>query len=97
MASKMDRKYRPRKPVAPGRAYNNYQFVDKDPLLDKIIDAIDESGVSKAQITAKSGVTFSTLKNWENGKTKRGLSSTMNAVLRAIGKELVIGDAKRRR
>lgn len=72
------------------KIYNSYNFVDKDPVIDQMRTAIQDSGVTFAYIEQKSGVGKSTLHAWFNGRTKRPQHTTVMAVLRAIGYDLVL-------
>lgn len=72
------------------KAYNSYNFIDKDPIIFEIERLIDETGTSFAHIERRSGVTPPTLKRWFSGKTKRPMHCTIRAVLRAIGYDYAI-------
>jgi DNA-binding phage protein len=77
--------------------YPSYLFKDHDPILDKIDTLIADSGQSFAKIERSSGVTVTTLGNWRKRKTKRPQFATVNAVVRALGGELVVRDRRRDR
>jgi transcriptional regulator with XRE-family HTH domain len=72
------------------QAYKSYNFVDKDPIIYRMEQAIKDSGASYREIEQASGVTSQTLHAWFYGKTKRPQFATLNAVARAIGLELDI-------
>jgi DNA-binding phage protein len=67
------------------RAYKSYNFVDKDPVIHKLEQAVKDSGMSYTAIEEASGVTTKTLYAWFYGKTRRPQYATLNAVARAIG------------
>jgi len=70
------------------RLYKSYSFRDKDPILGATSQAIKESGLSYADIEAASGVSRTTLWNWEYGTTLRPQFCTVVAVHRALGFDL---------
>jgi DNA-binding phage protein len=74
--------------------YRSYRFLDKDPIIDKIRTAVQDSGKTNLQIHEKSGVAIATLHNWFKGKTRRPQFATVAAVLRSIGKDVVVVDKK---
>jgi len=69
----------------PLRLYNSYNFVDKDPVIDKVRTLIKREGWSPKDIHEKSGVSPTTLHNWFEGKTKRPQYCTIMAVVSAMG------------
>lgn len=79
-----------------GKIYPSYKFVDHDPVLDQIDRlwqrADDARGyhLSAKYIESKSGVTVTTLRNWQKRKTKRPQFPTIKAVVRALGGEIGI-------
>ncbi len=68
--------------------YLSYNFIEKDPIIDEIRTIIQREKVTYRYIEHKSGVTYNTLNNWFNGKTKRPQAATIRAVLRCIGYDL---------
>jgi DNA-binding phage protein len=72
--------------------YRTYAFKDKDPIIDKMRTVIADSGNSYSHISELSGVSTTTLYNWFSGPTRKPQFASSNAVLRAIGKKLVIVD-----
>lgn len=69
----------------------SYNFVDKDPVIDKMRSPVKNSELSYSEISAKSGVAASTLYNWFEGNTKRPQYATVVAVMRVLGyKELFV-------
>ena len=77
---------RTRKPTT----YTSYNFIDKDPVIDKLRTLIQRDGWTYQQIHEKSGVTVQTMYNWFSGPTKRPQYATVMAVVRALGYRLVI-------
>jgi transcriptional regulator with XRE-family HTH domain len=75
-----------------GFTYKSYSFVDKDPIIDEVRGVFDASGATYKSIEEDSGVTYQTMRNWFEGKTRRPQAATINAVLRALGKKLGIVD-----
>jgi len=61
-----------------------------DPVLRAFKQAWSQSHMTKAQLVRSSGVSYSTLRNWETGKTRSPLFSTMRAALTAMGCEIVV-------
>lgn len=78
--------------MAKGFTYKSYSFIDKDPIIDEVRGVFDASGATYKSIEADSGVTYQTMRNWFEGKTRRPQAATINAVLRALGKKLGIVD-----
>ena len=67
------------------KVYKSYNFIDKDPVIDELRTVFKRYGIKYQYVEDRSGVTTQTLRNWFEGKTKRPLNSTVEAVLRAIG------------
>jgi hypothetical protein len=68
--------------------YKSYNFLDKDPVIDKLRMIVQDSKKSNDQIHALSNVSVSTLRAWFEGQTKRPQFATVNAVGRALGYDL---------
>lgn len=60
----------------------------RDPVLDDVLDKIQ--GLSGGVISARTGVSASTIYNWRNKKTRRPQNITMEYALRAAGYKRVI-------
>ena len=69
--------------------YTTYNFVDKDPIIDVIRTAMDDSKVTIAYIANSSGVSDACIRAWLYGKTKRPQHASIRAVLKALGVEIV--------
>ena len=67
------------------KLYTSYNFVDKDPVIDKMRTLVKREGFSYGEISGKSGVSASTMHNWFEGKTKRPQYATVMAVAGALG------------
>jgi DNA-binding phage protein len=74
------------------KSYKSYVFRDKDPVIDRVRTAVEDSGQKYKSVSAGSGVSTTTLYSWFRGKTRRPQYATVMAVLRAVGKDLVIVD-----
>ncbi len=74
--------------------YKSYLFVDKDPIIDAFRTARSDKGLSYAELSAESGVSATTFRNWEHGKTRRPMFSTVMAAVNALGKKLVTKNGK---
>lgn len=66
-----------------GFLYKSYNFVDKDPIIDKMRSAVN--GHKYSEISDKSGVSVTTLHNWFKGNTRRPQYATVVAVMRSLG------------
>ena len=67
--------------------YKSYNFVDKDPIIDLVRTARSDARKSVLQVHEASGVSATTLYNWEIGKTRRPMFATAFAVVIALGKK----------
>ena len=76
------------------KPYRSYVFRTKDPVIDTIRTAVQDSGLSYTDISADSGVSAGTLTNWFTGSTRRPQFATVNAIARSLGKEFVLVDRK---
>lgn len=65
--------------------YRSYNFVDKDPVIDKIRTLCQREHVDNKDVSKISGVSVSTLFNWFEGKTKRPQFATIAAVTSSLG------------
>lgn len=74
----------------PLNIYRTYNFIDKDPAIDKIRTIVNDEGlIKKLNIVHElSGVATTTLDNWFNGETKCPQNRTLAAVASALGYEL---------
>ena len=68
-----------------GFLYKSYNFVDKDPVIDKVRGMVKAEGLKYSEISALSGVSHTTMHNWFEGTTKRPQYATVMAVVHALG------------
>jgi DNA-binding phage protein len=67
------------------KVYGTYNFIDKDPVIDRMRGYVKSTGMTYSQIEDKSGVSSSTIYNWFDGGTKRPQYATVMAVMGALG------------
>ncbi|MEH2525895.1 MULTISPECIES: hypothetical protein [unclassified Bradyrhizobium] len=65
--------------------YRSYNFVDKDPVIDRIRTIVEDEGLDNREIHVISGVSATTLHNWFEGETKRPQYATIAAVTSSLG------------
>lgn len=75
------------------KVYPSYRYSGKDPILDKLLNIMDDSGLTKREASRISGVSTSTFYNWrkpvKEGGTRSPQFCTVNAAARGCGHELV--------
>jgi len=76
------------------RVYKSYNFVNKDPIIDVIRTVVEDEEKSYNQVSAGSGVSTQTLRNWFLGKTRRPQFCTIAAVARCCGRQMYVGDKR---
>lgn len=74
--------------------YRSYNFVNKDPAIDKIRTIVQDAGVSYDQLHVLSGVSQTTFSNWFQGDTKRPQHTTLAATAAALGYDWELVKAK---
>lgn len=69
------------------RVYRTYNYIDKNPVIDKVRTLIQDEGLIKklAVVHEISGVSTSTLDNWFNGTTRSPQHATIAAVITSLG------------
>lgn len=72
------------------KPYKSYNFVNKDPIIDKLRTIIKDEGVTYKELHAASGVNVSTFYGWFNGKVRRPSHAATAATLGALGYEYAI-------
>lgn len=77
------------------KVYKSYNFVDKDPVIDKLRTVIAQEGESYTHLQKTSGVSTTTMYGWFNGRTKRPQFATVMAVFRAMGYDLQVAERSR--
>jgi hypothetical protein len=67
--------------------YRNYEFIDKDPVIDQVKIMIEKERLLKKPgiIHELSGVSRSTIHNWFYGTTRRPQYSTVMAIAASLG------------
>lgn len=68
-----------------GKGQTGYRFIEKDPVVDEVREAIRKSGMSLKWISDTSGVSPGTLSKWDKGSTKRPQNLTVTFVMNALG------------
>ena len=71
------------------RVYRTYNYVDKNPVIDKVRTLIQDEGLIKKLgiVHEVSGVATATIDRWLNGDTKNPQHGTIAAVITALGYE----------
>jgi transcriptional regulator with XRE-family HTH domain len=67
------------------RLYRSYNFVDKDPVIDKVRTLVARENISRAHLARLSGVSVNALTGWFDGKTQRPQYATIAAVTTSLG------------
>jgi DNA-binding transcriptional regulator YiaG len=62
----------------------------RDPMLQQVLEIFHGSDMSAAKVAEKSGISVTTIRNWNSGKTMRPQNITMEFALRAMGYKRVI-------
>ncbi len=75
------------------KPYRSYRFVDHDPMMDKVVIAVENSGLTKSQIF-KGNITPTTYGNWKKHRTKRPQHATLAATAGAVGLRFELRQAK---
>lgn len=68
-----------------GRGFLAYNFMDKDPIIDRMRRMIEKEGLTLQEVSIASGVTIQTLYNWFRGETRKPQFATAMAVIRGLG------------
>lgn len=69
--------------------YKTYSFTRQDPVIKNVIlPMVQRSNQSYGQISRESGVSRSTMKHWETGKTRCPKFATIMAVARSVGYDM---------
>jgi len=62
-----------------------YRWTDADPIVEFLRNDITDSGWSTAYLAERAGVSPSTVRNIQNGKTRHPYNSTVETLLSALG------------
>lgn len=65
--------------------YKSYNFIDKDPIIDRMRTLHEDSGRTFREIRDDSGVSTSTMSAWFNGRTRRPQFATVSAFILSVG------------
>lgn len=68
--------------------YRYYNFVDKDPVIDRMRTIIKDEGLRESQVATVSGVAKGTLDGWFKKKVRRPQFATIAAVAAGMGYEV---------
>lgn len=71
------------------KAATGYRHRSKDPIIDFMMDQWRKSDLTLADVSRKSNLSRTTIKNWDEGKTQRPHHVSVTWFLRALGIELV--------
>lgn len=71
------------------RRYTHYHFTGQDPIVRKL-HVLRGNSLRNSELSRDSGVAAGTLSNWWSGKTKRPKFSTIVAVARSLGADVVL-------
>jgi hypothetical protein len=74
-----------RQPQGTLRLYRSYNFIDKDPAIDRLRTMVQDEGLKYHEIQILSGVAETTMRNWFHGDTRMPQHATMAAVASALG------------
>ena len=69
----------------PLRLYRSYNFIDKDPVIDRVRTIVQREGLKYKDIERLSTVKAQTLTSWFEGDTKRPQYAAIAAVTGALG------------
>lgn len=70
--------------------YRSYLFKEKDPVIDALRTAVQDSTLSYQDIHHASGVSVGTLNKWFYGDVRRPQFATVSAVALACGKRAIV-------
>jgi hypothetical protein len=69
------------------KIYDTYLFRDKDPIVDEMRTAWQRSNKKISTLAVTSGVSYGTIQNWFQGKTRSPQTATASAFMGAMGYE----------
>src|SRR3954466_13343137 len=78
---------RKRKKEKNGFIYRSYNFVDKDPVIDRMRTILKDEGLSYSEVHVLSGISDATMRNWFDGGTRRPQYATVAAFTSSLGYE----------
>jgi lambda repressor-like predicted transcriptional regulator len=62
-----------------------YRWADADPILEFLRNDITDSGWSTNYLAERAGVSYATVRNIMNGKTRHPYNATVDTLLNALG------------
>ena len=74
------------------RTATEYKHLQYEPLMLQTVMLLRASGKKPSYIERVTGVTSTTIRNWERKKTKRPQATTLRFALKSVGKKLAIVD-----
>lgn len=77
------------------RLYRSYNYVDKDPAIDKLRTVVKDEKISEKNLATLSGVSRATIDNWFNGKTRRPQHTTLAAAAASLGYDWELSHTKK--
>jgi len=72
------------------KKYKSYSFTSQDPVIKEIKWIMGTENLTVANMTASSGVSDNTIRNWLKGKTKRPQHATVMATIRGAGYDMTV-------
>ena len=72
----------------PGFTHNSYNFIDKDPVVDRLRTTVQASSLPYKEIAVRAGVAPTTVQNLFSGKTRSPSYRTIIAIGSAFGMKL---------
>jgi hypothetical protein len=77
--------------------YRNYEFIDKDPVIDQVKSMVEKERLLKKPgiVHELSGVSRATIHNWFFGNTRRPQYATIMAVASSLGYQMGFKQATR--
>jgi hypothetical protein len=72
------------------RLYKSYIFKEKDPIIDAMRTAFEDAGGKYSKISERSGVSYSTIRNWFHGPTRRPQFATVAEFAIGCGKHGIV-------
>jgi len=70
--------------------YKSYSFVDKDPVIDMVRTAVEDSSLTYRDIKDKGGPSPTCLSRWFDGNTRRPQFCTIMSAYRAVGGDVIL-------
>lgn len=81
---------KPSKPTVHFLRTYRFRKDEKDPIIDRIRTCMDDSGYDIARVAEESGLSYGTVYNWIDGKTRRPQYCTAVAAIRSMGYDLAV-------